>query len=1076
MDDTPPLVPAPAPADPPLAPPVQIPLNPVWLGQVLLEEYRAIGLLTPEQAAGFAGDLPGIDDLRLSIQTARTAIRAAGGDPDTDPDVARDVQRLDQSKRSFLLRLYRTVDQHPAGPAALCLSGGGIRSATFALGVIQRLARENLLAKFHYLSTVSGGGYIGSWLSSWVSRAGGDARAVQDQLRADPTPVDPEPPQVRHLREYSNYLSPRLGVFSVDTWTLAATFVRNLTLNWLVTLTLLAAVLVLPRLGALSVRGLQIDDKGWTTFAAIACTIAAALCQAVAVSYMDRHRPSARAKYGLTAPDTQGKFLWGCWLWLVLAAVLLATAWTWFRGLVNPDVQAAGRWGRAASEWTFWLFAILAFSLAAAVIAYGINLARMTPGHRRARRTPEERLYGIYLAVAGAVSSLVLYLFLRQEWLDPYQHPRAYVAAAPAAYLLSFLVGGIVFRGLTSRITRDPDREWSARAAAWILLTAVGWAAAAAIVLLAPSWLMSLSAKAQAAVTAVGGLAAAVTAVLGKSSKTPGNAEHGGPTGFGGTLRQHALTVAAPLFVLFLITAISLATTALISRFPGNDRLQYEAWRGSPPAFAGDHAAAAVPLNVVLWPGDSPHHVLPALTHRFPPVARVDAWAFPRDWHRDVVLYGGWLPPLAVLLGGLAVGLTMSYYVSVNKFSLHTTYRNRLIRCYLGASRTDRDRSPTLNRFTGFDKHDDLRVHELLAPQAAERGDARLFHVINMTLNLVGGEKLAWQERKADGFTATPLHCGNADLGYRRSTCYGGGATFDLNGNVQEHRPHRAVSVGTALAVSGAAANPNMGYHSSPAVAFLMTLFNVRLGAWLGNPGWPGSHGQAPRLRVPFLRTFRVPYLPTFGLAHPRSSARPLIAEAFGLTDSRHPYVHLSDGGHFENLGLYEMVRRRCKLIVVCDAGADPDCAFDDLGNAVRKIHIDLGVEIAFTGPLPMRPRKDKFRPRAGRGHHAVGKIYYAPREPRPDHETDEQRAAREQREAATTGTLIYIKAAFYGTDEPAHVYNYAQSCRDFPHQSTADQFFSESQFESYRALGYYSADLALPDLRKRLPAPGAPT
>ncbi len=101
-------------------------------------------------------------------------------------------------------------------------------------------------------------------------------------------------------------------------------------------------------------------------------------------------------------------------------------------------------------------------------------------------------------------------------------------------------------------------------------------------------------------------------------------------------------------------------------------------------------------------------------------------------------------------------------------------------------------------------------------------------------------------------------------------------------------------SLGVALAISGAAASPNMGYHSSPALAFLMTVFNVRLGRWCGNPvdesAWtrPGPHVAAWRL----------------------------LRELLGLTTSTSGYVYLSDGGHFENLGLYELVRRRCRFVV----------------------------------------------------------------------------------------------------------------------------------------------------------------
>src|SRR5690242_15029270 len=69
-----------------------------------------------------------------------------------------------------LREIYKAINQE--NHAALCFSGGGIRSATFCLGVLQTFAKHNLLDKFHYLSTVSGGGYIGSWLTSWIDREG----------------------------------------------------------------------------------------------------------------------------------------------------------------------------------------------------------------------------------------------------------------------------------------------------------------------------------------------------------------------------------------------------------------------------------------------------------------------------------------------------------------------------------------------------------------------------------------------------------------------------------------------------------------------------------------------------------------------------------------------------------------------------------------------------------------------------------------------------------------------------------------------------------------------------------------
>jgi hypothetical protein len=304
-------------------------------------------------------------------------------------------------------------------------------------------------------------------------------------------------------------------------------------------------------------------------------------------------------------------------------------------------------------------------------------------------------------------------------------------------------------------------------------------------------------------------------------------------------------------------------------------------------------------------------------------------------------------------------------------------------------------------------------MHKLWS--ADRSGGWRPFHVVNMALNIVSTKNLAWQERKAESFTVSPLHSGTAcnDPSYRLSSEYG-------------HKD-RGISLGTAVAISGAAASPNMGYHSSPAVTLLMALFNVRLGWWLGNPGREGE------------KTYRE--------EGPNFAIQPLLAETFGLTTDDKPYIYLSDGGHFENLGLYEMVRRRCRLIVVSDAGCDPDFKFEDLGNAVRKIKLDLGVTIRFHGIEKLKTRsKDGVDVDPRTPYHAVGEIDY----PAADRESGEQTVEK--------GLILYIKPACHGTEE-TDIRSYATEHPDFPHQSTAEQWFSESQFESYRALGFEIVD-----------------
>ena len=215
---------------------------------------------------------------------------------------------------------------------------------------------------------------------------------------------------------------------------------------------------------------------------------------------------------------------------------------------------------------------------------------------------------------------------------------------------------------------------------------------------------------------------------------------------------------------------------------------------------------------------------------------------------------------------------------------------------------------------------------------------------------------------------------------------------------------------------------------------------NVRLGWWLRNPRFHAC-GRASR---------------------PSLSLRELLYELLGMTTDDKKWVYLSDGGHFENLGVYELVRRRCRFIVACDAGQDGDVTFEDLGNAIERCRADFGVDIEIDlGKLRRRCRRRSER------HCAIGTIRY-----------DRLDAARRRRRRRSSpGTLLYIKTSLTG-DEPADVLSYAAEHPAFPHESTSDQFFDESQFESYRALGFHAVcerlqhrrlrRRALPDARRR--------
>jgi Patatin-like phospholipase len=194
---------------------------------------------TPSDRKGCFGDVLR-DELALVLRLH------VPGRQDDEKNEATDKDLLAAKDDAYEKRVLAAVDGTPTDLSALCLSGGGIRSATFALGVMQGLARYGLLDKFHYLSSVSGGGYIASWLSTWRSVASSDHEvfaALNQSLN-----TGKEPPQITDIRQDSNYLTPMLGLLSADTWTVIALYVRNLVLNWTIFGPFLLACFMVPRL------------------------------------------------------------------------------------------------------------------------------------------------------------------------------------------------------------------------------------------------------------------------------------------------------------------------------------------------------------------------------------------------------------------------------------------------------------------------------------------------------------------------------------------------------------------------------------------------------------------------------------------------------------------------------------------------------------------------------------------------------------------------------------------------------------------------------------------------------------
>jgi patatin-like phospholipase len=936
-------------------------------------------------------------------------------------------------KQGLLKAVYERIHKEQPTRSALCLSGGGIRSATFGLGILQGLAKHDLLHNFDYLSTVSGGGYVGGWLTAWIKNNPGGVKAVAEELKCRlECTLNPEPQEIRHLRAFGNYLTPKTGLMSADTWTLIATFVRNMFLNWLVLISWLAAALMIPRLYLASIS-VEPDWSEWIGFVPHRWDIGLTIVLAVGLALIT----IAMAYAIIDVPSTgnarlpQSRFLKFRELPLLLASLILAGWWAVFRNVHGSELFQPRE----------WLLKFVAFSVAG-YLSGGVLATVILSGFRKPEQKARPgrwthsllRLGTIVLTAAFAgvcLWAIATKRFLapdveftlkrdceatliatqqqiaipagwfwgrtsftdwsrnsfadneftlkrdceatllptqeipRQEEIKiqagdqvcfeekdrdalepifvpaPANHALNYVCFAPALFLAVLLLVNFLFTGLASRITGDEDREWWGRSAAWIVITMFSWIAFNMIAL----W----GAQAITATTTGNRLQVFLgqPEVTGYFKAILG--AFGGVTGIvAGLLAlrhklgqkrgfQWLLVIVTVVFFVLLSIVISWVIV-LIRTGP---------WMQSAAKWFY-HESALSSLSLPAW--------------------RVEL--FISLFLMSVLLF---------------FGIVMGFFIDANKFSLHAIYRNRLIRAYLAAS--DKKRSP--NKFTGFDPGDDFELCELKSEKP--------FHLINATLNVIKSKELAWQERKAESFTMSRLHCGSWHVGYRPSAEYGDGITL-----------------GTALAISGAAANPNMGYYSSPVVGFLMTLFNVRLGWWLGNPGPCGDK--------------------TWRRAGPGYAVGPLFSEAIGNTTDRSKYVNLSDGGHFENLGLYEMVLRRCKLILVVDAAQDSEYVFADLGNAIRKIRIDLGI------PIDIRvvsPKKSKGTV----NHCAFGTIKYSAMDGR-----------------GTDGSLIYVKPLVSG-DEPPDVSNYTAAHPEFPHETTTDQWFSESQFESYRLLGEHAVE-----------------
>jgi Patatin-like phospholipase len=726
----------------------------------------------------------------------------------------------------------------PNNLVGLAFSGGGIRSATFNLGVLQALADADCIKRIDYLSTVSGGGYVGSFFTSMLQRVQGDLNQVQAKLR---TGGLSEANEINFLRQYSNYLTPKIGLSS-DTFAALSVWFTNAILNQAVLISFLAGLSALVFF--VNAALLAVPANWLLPFAVIGLVVMLYAGFCMLKESTQTESPQSNWEQTLTLGVLGAMLATG----IVVKYPFIPSDWL----KINAKLEISQYW--------------LMLPIVIALISLGIIVLIGVAGRRI-------KLFNFY---EKSITS-----FMREWWA----RLGGITTSISLAWLLVFLT--MLYLPLLF------DSWWASHP--WQSIT------------LASVW------------TGITGLAV----MLGKSRSTSG-AEP--------TLLKEKITAVLPwLVILGMLVLVSFGVFNLaLGLVQNSNSLIY--------TFAG--------LTLVF----------------------------------------------------LSTSIALSGRVDINIFSQHNFYRNRLTRAYLGATNQDRK----ANAFTGFDEDDDVYFANCVF---------RPYHIVNTTLNLTSSANLAWQQRKAAMFAFTPLSSG-----------------FEFPDKAGAYRPtkqftcNKGVKVGSIMAVSGAAVCPNMGYHTSPAVAFLLTMFNARLGRWYGNPAKDNAcwKRQSPR----------------FGLGH-------LLKELFARSDENSDYLYLSDGGHFENLGIYELVRRHCRLVVALDVGQDANDKFEDLGNAIRKCQIDLGVNIDMRVDSVRKDAVSQLSPK----HYAIGKINY------PN---------------GVKGVLIYIKSSLTG-GEPASLQNFKKEQPAFPHHSTADQFFDEKQFESYRHLGYLALTETIAELRAAL-------
>jgi hypothetical protein len=965
------------------------------------------------------------------IAVAATSM-VSSADAAYPPQLEEIEARLLEQRRAKLSQ--KEPAESPPGPRKLPkdaigfgLSGGGIRSAIFSLGLLQALARARVLREIDFLSTVSGGGYIGAFLGrlftrDWIRNPEDVERVLVSE---DPAGA---PPGLgarvsRWLRENGRYLAPR---GSGDLLLLASIALRN----WV------GVQLVLVTFGLTVITLLQIARGG------LDWTLAQLPMIATGVAYF----------LVCIMPGGNSVLWWSPWL---LAAAFVLTVWVvptgWAYFLVTRD-QTGPR-----GLHPLWGAAIVLGASAAGVFQYFDTTG-----------AANDRLGRLVACGMVAVLGALALGWLGVARVRARRGNEGEITAISRNVLSRWLTVGLVT---------------TVALLAWTLLDTVAgtiyavWAAGGSI----GQWVAGVF----GVLAGIGAFARQIAMLVAskRAKARPGPAF------------STISWIAAAVVVSVWLTSVTVMAYAIVWRFEPLD--------GMPSAIGARPAPTILgATSLLVSPGQSGFVVTPATLDEAMCQSPTTSATGGTARKQPAWLYV-WLAWITLVLLSLMFGWTRTF---ANMSSLHAFYAARLTRTFLGGS--NERRHDAVKPVTETIPGDDLRADAYWQwpfTTSSSTGETPAYpwtrggplHLINVTVNetvdAVTGVQHA--DRQGTGLAIGPA---GMSLGVRHHLVTSSTSTVVLpeqSKGPRDKRVHRAFSfdggipeplpLGRWVSISGAAFSAAAGAKTTIPIALLAGMFNVRLGYW-----W--DSGTIWERNSWFARLFPVQHA--------------LLSESLARTRGTADRMwNLSDGGHFENMGGYELIRRRLPIIVIVDAEADPDYVFEGLSDLVRKARVDFNAEVVFYNRLqlsgessdsgsdspaaPMLP--EIVRPYFGdldalrRGRWSDEPLPPVPYSASKRYNIEVNRTSVSRAHAALarvqyidtgeTSWLVYIKASLMG-DEPEDVCHYHRAHPEFPQEPTTDQFFDEAQWESYRRLGQHVGHRVLrPELFEYLRARPAP-